>query len=85
MGLPGGCEHSSEEKGQPSELDQVLYSREIPFVHLTSAGSVFMLGRVRGSVRLRRHSATGACQALGKVMCALVLGILVLGISERET
>lgn len=54
VGLPSGCGHSSEEKGQPSELDQVLYSCETPFVHLTSSSSAFVFRRVKGTPNLCR-------------------------------
>lgn len=73
-GMPGGCGHSSEEMGQPSELDQILYSHETPFAHLTHARSVFMLKRVRGYMRVRRHSANGNLPGYGETMDALVLG-----------
>lgn len=73
--MPGGCGHSPEEKGQPSELDQVLYSRETPFAHLMYAGSVFVLRRGRGYVRVRRHSANGGLQGSGETMKAVVLGV----------
>lgn len=73
--MPGGCGHSPEEKGQPSELDQVLYSCETPFVHLTYAGFVFVLRRARGFMRVRRHSANGGLQGSGETMEALVLGV----------